>query len=159
MEDGSVNEEDLKETEDVLKEQGVAGHVLSHMLKSMKAKGRGGAKYVNAIALMSRAVRLSQDAEKAYWDYHKEGPKSRADFARAEELLGRGIRSLDRAMLDFPTTTDTLMPVRKKLSIQYLDVQHQRRGKVVSPEELEKEYEASQKAAPIAEDAAEEVKA
>ena len=92
--------------------------------------------------LMTDAVKLSQLAEKAYWDANHGKIKTNADFDRAEELADRGIKLLDKAMVDFPSTISTLQPVRKKLELQLIDVRHQRQGQTLSVEELEAEYNA-----------------
>ena len=161
MEDGNQNadEEAYKDAEEVLKANGIAGKMVARMIKSLKAKGRQGGQFVDALVIMGEATKQSQLAEKAYWDYSKNSVRTDADFERAEELLDRGIRNLDRAMAAFPTTISTLLPVKKKLMIQYLDMQHQRKGEVLEPAELEKEYEASLKAPPVADELNEGVEA
>ena len=161
MEDGSQNadEEAYKDAEEVLKANGIAGKMVARMIKSLKAKGRQGGQFVDALVIMGEATKQSQLAEKAYWDYSKNSVRTDADFERAEELLDRGIRNLDRAIAAFPTTISTLLPVKKKLMIQYLDMQHQRKGEVLEPAELEKEYEASLKAPPVADELNEGVEA
>ena len=161
MEDGSQNadEEAYKNAEEVLKANGIAGKMVARMLKSLKAKGRQGGQFIDALVIMGEATKQSELAEKAYWDYSKNSVRTDADFDRAEELLDRGIRNLDRAMAAFPTTISTLLPVKKKLMIQYLDIQHQRKGEVLEPEVLEKEYEASQKAPPVVDEPKEGVEA
>ena len=93
------------------------------MLKSLKAKGRQGGQFIDALVIMGEATKQSELAEKAYWDYSKNSVRTDADFERAEELLDRGIKNLDRAMTAFPTTISALLPVKKKLMIQYLDIQ------------------------------------
>ena len=161
MEDGNQNadEEAYKNAEEVLKANGMAGKMVARMLKSLKAKGRQGGQFVDALVIMGEATKQSQLAEKAYWDYSKNSVRTDADFERAEELLDRGIRNLDRAIAAFPTTISTLLPVKKKLMIQYLDIQHQRKGEILDPAELEKEYEASLKAPPVADEPKEGVEA
>ena len=161
MEDGNQNadEEAYKNAEEVLKTNGIAGKMVARMLKSLKAKGRQGGQFIDALVIMGEATKQSQLAEKAYWDYSKNSVRTDADFDRAEELLDRGIRNLDRAMAAFPTTISALLPVKKKLMIQYLDIQHQRKGEVLEPEVLEKEYEASQKAPPVVDENKDEVEA
>ena len=161
MEDGNQNadEEAYKDAEEVLKANGIAGKMVARMIKSLKAKGRQGGQFVDALVIMGEATKQSQLAEKAYWDYSKNSVRTDADFERAEELLDRGIRNLDRAIAAFPTTISTLLPVKKKLMIQYLDMQHQRKGEVLEPAELEKEYEASLKAPPVADELNEGVEA
>ena len=161
MEDGNQNadEEAYKDAEEVLKANGIAGKMVARMIKSLKAKGRQGGQFVDALVIMGEATKQSQLAEKAYWDYSKNSVRTDADFERAEELLDRGIRNLDRAIAAFPTTISTLLPVKKKLMIQYLDIQHQRKGEILDPAELEKEYEASLKAPPVADEPKEGVEA
>ena len=161
MEDGNQNadEEAYKNAEEVLKANGIAGKMVARMIKSLKAKGRQGGQFIDALVIMGEATKQSQLAEKAYWDYSKNSVRTDADFERAEELLDRGIRNLDRAIAAFPTTISTLLPVKKKLMIQYLDIQHQRKGEVLDPAELEKEYEASLKAPPVADELNEGVEA
>jgi hypothetical protein len=150
MEDGSqkADEEAYKEAEELLKANGVAGKMVARMIRGLKAKGRQGGQLVDALVIMGEATKQSQLAEKAYWDYSKNGVKTNADYDRAEEILTRAIRNLDRTMNVFPTTVGALLPVKKKLMIQNLDIQHQRKGEVLDPAELEREYEASLKAAP-----------
>ena len=161
MDDGNqkADEEAYKDAEEVLKANGIAGKMVARMIKSLKAKGRQGGQFVDALVIMGEATKQSQLAEKAYWDYSKNSVRTDADFERAEELLDRGIRNLDRAIAAFPTTISTLLPVKKKLMIQYLDMQHQRKGEVLEPAELEKEYEASLKAPPVADELNEGVEA
>ena len=161
MEDGSQNadEEAYKNAEEVLKTNGIAGKMVARMLKSLKAKGRQGGQFIDALVIMGEATKQSQLAEKAYWDYQKNSVRTDADFDRAEELLDRGIKNLDRAMTAFPTTISALLPVKKKLMIQYLDIQHQRKGEILDPEVLEKEYEASLKAPPVVDENKDEVEA
>ena len=161
MEDGSQNadEEAYKNAEEVLKANGIAGKMVARMLKSLKAKGRQGGQFIDALVIMGEATKQSELAEKAYWDYQKNSVRTDADFDRAEELLDRGIKNLDRAMTAFPTTISALLPVKKKLMIQYLDIQHQRKGEVLDPAELEKEYEASLKAPPVVDEPKEGVEA
>ena len=151
MEDGNQNadEEAYKNAEEVLKANGMAGKMVARMLKSLKAKGRQGGQFIDALVIMGEATKQSELAEKAYWNYSKNSVRPDADFERAEELLDRGIKNLDRAMTAFPTTISALLPVKKKLMIQYLDIQHQRKGEILEPAELEKEYEASLKAPPV----------
>lgn len=161
MEDGSQNadEEAYKNAGEGLKANGIAGKMVARMLKSLKAKGRQGGQFIDALVIMGEATKQSELAEKAYWDYFKNSVRTDADFDRAEELLDRGIKNLDRAMTAFPTTISTLLPVKKKLMIQYLDIQHQRKGEVLDPEVLEKEYEASLKAPPVVDEPKDEVEA
>lgn len=161
MDDGNqkADEEAYKDAEEVLKANGIAGKMVARMIKSLKAKGRQGGQFVDALVIMGEATKQSQLAEKAYWDYSKNSVRTDADFERAEELLDRGIRNLDRAIAAFPTTISTLLPVKKKLMIQYLDMQHQRKGEVLEPAELEKEYEASLKAPPVVDEPKEGVEA
>lgn len=136
-----IEDEDLEGAEEVLKANGVSGRIVAKMLKGLKQKGERADEGVKAVVIMSEAVKQSQLAEKAYWDYKHDKVRSDADFSRAEELVMRGVRNLDRAMLWFPTTTSSLEPVKKKLMIQYIDIQHQRKGEILSVEQLEKEYE------------------
>ena len=161
MEDGNQNadEEAYKNAEEVLKANGMAGKMVARMLKSLKAKGRQGGQFIDALVIMGEATKQSELAEKAYWDYQKNSVRTGADFGRAEELLDRGIKNLDRAMTAFPTTISALLPVKKKLMIQYLDIQHQRKGEILEPEVLEKEYEASLKATPVVDEPKEGVEA
>jgi hypothetical protein len=124
------------------KETGIGGKAVTRLVKGFKAKGREGKAFVDTLMLMTAAVKLSQLAEKSYWDAGHNKIKSNADFDRAEELADRGIKLLDKAMVDFPSTISTLQPVRKKLELQLIDVRHQRQGQTLSVEELEAEYNA-----------------
>ena len=135
------DEEAYKEAEAILKANGIAGKMLSRAIKGMKAKGRQGGKFIQALAIMGEATKQSQLAEKAYWDYNTDKPKTDADYKRAEELVQRAINNLDRAMAAFPATIGTLEPVRKKLMIQWLDIQYQRKGEIKDPADLEAEYD------------------
>lgn len=154
MEDGNQNEDDegFEEAQKILEGSGLSGKLVSKLIKGFKAKGRQGGEFVNALVLMGQATKVSELAEKAYWDYGKNAPKTDADFKRAEELAERSIKMLDKCMVDFPTTMSAIMPVKKKVMIQYLDIQHQRKGEILSPEELEKEYEENLKNAAKPED-------
>ena len=134
------DEEAYKEAEDILKANGVGGKFVSRIIKGMKAKSRQGGQFVQALAIMGEATKESQLAEKAYWNYNTDKPKTDADYKRAEELVQRAINNLDRAMAAFPSTIGTLDPVRKKLVIQWLDIQHQKKGEILDPADLEVEY-------------------
>ena len=73
MEDGNQNadEEAYKNAEEVLKANGIAGKMVARMLKSLKAKGRQGGQFIDALVIMGEATKQSELAEKAYWDYSK----------------------------------------------------------------------------------------
>ena len=94
MEDGNQNadEEAYKNAEEVLKANGIAGKMVARMLKSLKAKGRQGGQFIDALVIMGEATKQSELAEKAYWDYSKNSVRTDADFERAEELLDRGMQ-------------------------------------------------------------------
>ena len=139
-EDDTEDEEAYKEAEAIMKANGIAGKMLSRAIKGMKAQGRQGGKFIQALAIMGEATKQSQLAEKAYLDYNTDKPKTDADYNRAEELVQRAINNLDRAMAAFPSTIGTLDPVRKKLVIQWLDIQHQKKGEILDPADLEAEY-------------------
>lgn len=143
-----VSESDEKDAEDQLNSMGLQGKLIKRFLKSAKAQGRKGKAFVDTLVIMGEATKLSQMAEKAYWDTKADAPKSRADYARAADLTQRSIRMLDKAMDSFPTTIDTLMPLKKKLMAQELDIKYQSEGKVKTNKELMVEVEESLKPVP-----------
>ena len=86
MEDGNQDDEGFEEAEKLLNDSGLSGKLVKKVIKGIKAKGRKGGQFVDALVLMSQATKLSEMAEKAYWDYGKNGPKNGADYTRAEEF-------------------------------------------------------------------------
>lgn len=135
--------EDIKGAEEQLSSMGLEGKLVKRFIGSVKAKGRGGKAFIDTLAIMGEATKLSQMAEKEYWDARKEGPKSKADYDRAEELADRSIKMLDRAMESFPTTINTLLPLKEKVVIQKIDIKYQRQGITKPIAELQAEAKAA----------------
>jgi hypothetical protein len=133
--------EDIKGAEEQLSSMGLEGKLVKRFIGSVKAKGRGGKAFIDTLAIMGEATKLSQMAEKEYWDANKDSPKSKADYDRAEELADRSIKMLDKAMFAFPSTIGTLMPLKEKAMIQKRDIIYQRYGIVKSPIDLKAEVE------------------
>lgn len=119
--------------------------LMKGFLKRFSGMGREGAKFKNALQDMAYATRWSQDARDAYWNVKTETPKTNADYEKAERLLNRGIKLLDKVMTDFPTTVQTLFPLKRKLLIQLKDVGYLRNGIQKSWETLQAEVDESLK--------------
>lgn len=143
MTEGTVSKEDAEAAEEQLNSMGIQGKLVKRFINSAKAKGREGKAFVDTLVLMGEATKLSQMAEKTYWDTKNNAVKAHADYERASELVQRSIKMLDRAMDSFPTTISTLQPLKKKLLVQKLDIKYQSEGVTKTEEELQAEAEES----------------
>lgn len=132
-------EDEIEEAQEMLDKMGLEGKLVKRLINGVKAKGRAGKGMIDALVVMGEATKLSQLAEKAYVDMSTGRLKGTPDFDKAEEFIDRSIKLLDKAIGAFPTTAGTLLPVRKKLLIQQLDIRYQRVGTTKSIEELEME--------------------
>lgn len=88
---------------------------------------------------MARATRYSHDAEKLYWNTKEGKPKDHADYEKARRTIEAGIKLIDQAMLDFPTTAGAFLPIKDKMRVQLKDIEYQEKGISKPIEEIEKE--------------------
>ncbi len=132
-----------EKAEQTLEGMGFGAKMVRGIINGLKAKGRDGKQVVDTLVIMADATKLSQLAEKAYFDAQAGKPKTNADYDRAEEFCDRSIKLLDKAMAAMPTTIGTLFPLKKRVMMQDLDIRYQRAGVSKSKEELEAEVEAS----------------
>lgn len=128
-------------SEEELNANGLSGKLVKRMINGLKSKGREGKQLVDTLVITTQASKLSELAQKQYYDVDKDKPKTNADYDKADEFLGRSIKLLDKAMSAFPTLIPSLLPIKKKVMVQQLDVKYQRNGIIKSPEELQAEVE------------------
>lgn len=138
-------EEDLKEAEEGFSEAGMSKWMVRQYIRTAKAKGAKGGAAFKTLVVMGQVTKLSQLAEKAYYDKHTGEIKKEPDYERSEDLLNRCIRLIDNVATTFPESLTGLFPLKKKIMVQLLDVQYLRQGTVKTPEELTAEVEASLK--------------
>jgi hypothetical protein len=133
--------EDEENAEQTLEGMGYSAKIVRGMINGLKAKGREGKQVIDTLVLMADATKLSQLAEKTYFDAKNGKPKTNADYDKAEEFCGRSIKLLDKAMAAMPSTVGTLFPLKKRVMMQELDIRYQRIGVSKSKEELEAEVD------------------
>lgn len=95
--------------------------------------------FTRMLTNMARATRYSLDAEKLYWNAREGKPKTDADWNKAQHTLEDGIKLIDQAMIDFPSTAGAFLTIKDKMRVQLKDIEYQRQGINKPIEEIQKE--------------------
>ena len=53
--------------------------------------------------------------------------------------MNNGMNMLDKILIDFPTTTSTVYPMKEKLMTQIIDIEYLKKGVIKTQEELSAE--------------------
>ena len=109
------------------------------LLKRLKGGGRRSIKFVLALEDISKVIGWSGDAQKLYWDTKQNIPKQDPNYDKALNILNNGINMLDKILIDFPTTTSTVYPMKEKLMTQIIDIEYLKKGVIKTQEELSAE--------------------
>ena len=109
------------------------------LLKRLKGGGRHSIKFVVALEDISKVIGWSGDAQKLYWDTKQNIPKQDPNYDKALNILNNGINMLDKILIDFPTTTSTVYPMKEKLMTQIIDIEYLKKGVIKTQEELSAE--------------------
>ena len=109
------------------------------LIKRLKGGGRSSLKFVMALEDISKVIGWSGDAQKLYWDAKQNQPKENPNYDKAINILDNGINMLDKILIDFPTTSSTIYPMKLRLMTQLIDIENLKRGVIKTQSELEAE--------------------
>lgn len=143
MDDMDQGDEDLaieKEMENMPSSDKKIMRGFINKLKSVPSGARRtasqGALAAKAGLIMARMARLSQDAQKLYWDNSHDRQKETPDFDRALRMVNKSISLCDEVILAWPAQMLAIMPMKEKMLAQKRDIELQKAGIVVDPETL-----------------------
>ena len=137
MSDAENNEFD-EEMKKLDKKEEKSFQKLNRMFKKMAQDTRTKVLITRMLTNMARATRYSIEAEKIYWDRKEGKPKTDADYDKAEKILNDGIKLIDQAILDFPSTAGSFLSIKDKMLVQLKDIEFQRKGINKPIEEIQK---------------------